>query len=366
MSNKNRFKEGNMTRVDLITGFLGSGKTTFIKEYASYLAKQGSRTAIIVNDYGAINVDRMLLGDTLSDSCHLEMVIGGDADCTRRRLKTKLITVAMAGYDHVIFEPSGIFDVEEFCDLLYEEPLERWYKMGSVITIMEDGIGDDLSGEAEYIFTSQIAKAGTVIVSKVGDAHESTAVEEAKIKTAMESAVEASIVDPSMAEATEIYIKRRNLEYINSCLEKYKCSRRFDDLFLWKKGEITPAVFEKIKNSSYHSDSLPRYIRSSDGSDNDKSSFESTFFFHPDVKEDEIEKTVRLIFDDPETGTVIRLKGFIKNNEGNWLEINATKKAINICPISIGQELFIVIGEGLNHEKIRYILKSDEKIIGTD
>ena len=76
-----------------ILGPNGIGKTTFIKEYATYLVRQGLKTAIIVNDYGTINVDRMLLGDTLSDSCHLEMVIGGDADCTRRRLKTKLITV---------------------------------------------------------------------------------------------------------------------------------------------------------------------------------------------------------------------------------------------------------------------------------
>ena len=325
-----------MTRVDLITGFLGSGKTTFIKEYAGYLASQGKKVAIIVNDYGAINVDRLLLGDTLSDSCHLEMVIGGDADCTRRRLKTKLITVAMAGYDHVIVEPSGIFEVEEFYDLLYEEPLERWYSMGSVITIMEDGIGDDLSGEAEYIFTSQIAKAGVVIVSKLK-------------KPA------AVLSDPALLKEA----KEQDLNYINSCLEKYGCSRRLNDLYYWRQGQISNEDFERISKSSYHSDVIPRYI-------SDSPSFESTFFFHPHVEVEKIEETVRLIFDDPETGNIIRLKGFIRGNADEWLEINATKHDIAVSPISMGQELFIVIGEGLNHEKIRYILKSDEKIVGTD
>ena len=50
-----------MVKVDLITGFLGSGKTTFIKKYAQYLIDQGYRIGIIENDFGAVNVDMMLL-----------------------------------------------------------------------------------------------------------------------------------------------------------------------------------------------------------------------------------------------------------------------------------------------------------------
>ena len=169
-----------MTKVDLITGFLGSGKTTFIKEYARYLVRQGKKVAIIASDYGAINVDRMILAEELEDSCHLEMVIGGDADCARRRLKTKLIAMAMNGYSHVIIEPSGIYDVDELYDMLYEEPLERWYEMGSVITIVEAGICDSISEAAKYVLLSQVAKAGTVIVSKLDD---SSNIEETKKKS---------------------------------------------------------------------------------------------------------------------------------------------------------------------------------------
>ena len=50
-----------MVQVDLITGFLGSGKTTFIKKYARYLMEQGQNIGILENDFGAINVDMMLL-----------------------------------------------------------------------------------------------------------------------------------------------------------------------------------------------------------------------------------------------------------------------------------------------------------------
>lgn len=41
-----------MVKVDLITGFLGSGKTTFIKKYASWLMKQGQNIGILENVSG--------------------------------------------------------------------------------------------------------------------------------------------------------------------------------------------------------------------------------------------------------------------------------------------------------------------------
>lgn len=43
----------------------------------------------------------------------------------------------MCGYDRVLIEPSGIFDVDDFFDTLYEEPLDRWYQIGNVITVVD-------------------------------------------------------------------------------------------------------------------------------------------------------------------------------------------------------------------------------------
>ena len=40
-----------MIKIDLITGFLGSGKTTFLKQYAKYLMAQGKNIGILENDF---------------------------------------------------------------------------------------------------------------------------------------------------------------------------------------------------------------------------------------------------------------------------------------------------------------------------
>ena len=47
-----------MTRIDLITGFLGAGKTEFLKRYARFLMAQGEKICILENDFGAI-ADKM-------------------------------------------------------------------------------------------------------------------------------------------------------------------------------------------------------------------------------------------------------------------------------------------------------------------
>lgn len=81
-----------MVTIDLITGFLGSGKTTFIKKYAEYLMNQGLNIGILENDYGAVNVDMMLLQELEGEKCELEMIAGGcDKETHRRRFRTKLI-----------------------------------------------------------------------------------------------------------------------------------------------------------------------------------------------------------------------------------------------------------------------------------
>ena len=66
-----------MVQVDLITGFLGAGKTTFLRRYVRYLVAQGHNVCILENDFGAVNVDAMLVQDLLGPNCDLETISGG-------------------------------------------------------------------------------------------------------------------------------------------------------------------------------------------------------------------------------------------------------------------------------------------------
>ena len=58
------------------------------------------------------------------------------------------------------------------------------------------------------------------------------------------------------------------------------------------------------------------------------------------------------ILNDPSCGDVFRVKGFLRKEDGQWLELNATRHEICIRPAKLGQEIMIVIGEKLNKEVI--------------
>lgn len=309
-----------MVKVDLITGFLGSGKTTFIKKYARYLMEQGQNIGILENDFGAINVDMMLLRELEGENCELEMVAGGcDKDCYRRRFKTKLIAMGMCGYDRVLIEPSGIFDVDDFFDALHEEPLDRWYQIGNVITVVDASLEKTLSKEADYVLASEVANAGCVLLSKTQDASEE-----------------------------EI---RQTVAHLNRALQEIHCSRVLKDEVICKDWEdFTEKEFKKILESGYLVEDYEKLYVDQD------EIFQTLFFMDEKIAVSKAKHAAKKIFADPACGGVLRVKGFLQDGE-NWLELNATQHEISLKSIGAGQDVLIIIGEKLNEEKIRYYLE---------
>ena len=278
-----------MVKIDLITGFLGSGKTTFIKKYVKYLVSQGEKICILENDYGAINVDMMLLQEVAGENVNLEMLVcGGDIDCHKRRYKTKLISMGMLGYTRVIIEPSGIYDVDEFFDVLYEEPLDRWYEIGNVITIVDSKIDDDLSKESNYLLASQAANAGVIMLSRTQE------------------------VDDSRVDKT--------IAHVNKALLDIHCNRTIDSIAVRKNwDELTDDDYNQIRNSGYvHADYEKLPIDRDEG-------YKSLFYMNMKLTKNDIEERIQKIFADDECGGVFRIKGFMEISENNWIELNATR-----------------------------------------
>ena len=157
-----------MVQVDLITGFLGAGKTTFLRRYAAYLAGQGERVCILENDFGAVNVDAMLVQDLLELGCEIETISGGcDCDTHQRRMRTKLIAMAMRGFDRVVVEPSGIFDVDEFFDILRDDPLFKYVRDGEYFYYVHSYYGKNCAANTLAVSDYSLPVTGVVKAGKV-------------------------------------------------------------------------------------------------------------------------------------------------------------------------------------------------------
>lgn len=308
-----------MIKLDLITGFLGAGKTTFIKSYAKYLMERGERICIIENDFGAINVDMVLLKELESDKCNLEMIVGGDGvEAHKRRLKTKLISMAMLGFERVIIEPSGAYDVDEFFDLVHEEPLDRWYEIGNVIALVSSKVSEELSEYSQYILMSEIANAGAVVLSKVDEA------------------------SPEEIKST--------IEYIKNLLDRFGCKNGLENKLLIDKDirQDLSALFEIVK-CGYNINSYKKLVSSTDVQ------YQTIFYFGYHNTKDGITSLTKQIFKDQACGNIHRIKGIVRDDASKteeYYELNATSGDIRISDVSADRSVLIIIGENLSKEEI--------------
>lgn len=308
-----------MIKIDLITGFLGSGKTTFMKKYVSYLTSQGNKVGIIENDFGAINIDMLILQDMVSEKCEIEQIVGGSVVSDwKRRFKAKLISMAMCGYNRILVEPSGIFDVDAFFDMLYDEPLDRWYEVGNVFAIVDAQLEKELSKQSQYLLVSQIANAGKVVLSKSQDAS-----------------------DEQINDT-----KDRLQKY----LADFKCNRQLDN-------DIADSVWDNISLDEWKTLSECGWKKADHEKMwfDQKEVFQSMFIMEKQMPEYELKKVSNEILMDADYGKVFRVKGFMNlGDEENpdWIELNATKEKMSIIHREKGQNVLIIIGEKLDNEKI--------------
>ena len=233
-----------MVQVDLITGFLGAGKTTFLRRYVRYLVAQGHNVCILENDFGAVNVDAML--------------------------------------------------------------------------------PETLSPQAEYVLASETANAGRVLVSRT------------------------QLAGQQQTAAAVAHLTR--------ALEGCKCSRRFapEEIITKDWARLTDADLAAIAACGCRQASCEKLHF------DEHEAFSSLCFLEQHLTLQQLQAAADHLFADAACGHVLRVKGFAPDPQGTtgWLELNATAAGRTLEPIPQGQDVLIVIGEGLDKAAIEARLKA--------
>ncbi len=154
-----------MIPIILITGFLGSGKTTLIKELYSKLANK--KVCYLINEFSQLDVD----GQTLKmDGQEVITVTGGSIFC--QCLVTQFITQlrSIAGnknkWDALVIEASGISNPTTILRMLQETKLDSNYDLQTIITIIEPGTFLKLI-QVLPVIRDQIKAANYIIINKI-------------------------------------------------------------------------------------------------------------------------------------------------------------------------------------------------------
>ena len=149
----------------LFTGFLGSGKTSFIIPLAKAVAKAKRRAAIIVNEIGEIGIDNQLMRQL---DLNVWELLNGCICCTLSSDLVSTIQKLDAGYspDLVIVESSGAADPNNVLSAL---PYYRGRPLQSMntVSILDPLRLQMLIEVMTPLITSQIQHADLVIVNKI-------------------------------------------------------------------------------------------------------------------------------------------------------------------------------------------------------
>jgi G3E family GTPase len=196
------------TPVFVVTGFLGSGKTTLVNRL---IATPGfSDSLVVVNEFGEVPVDHHLLQAAEERAvalpngclcCHLR----GDLEETLIGAAMRRRRGEIAGFDRVIVETSGLADPGPVAQTLYaDRALERDFKLGPIVTVVDAADSGNQSLGLD-IAKSQIAAADVIVLSKTDRAGDFSPLEEeirAINPQARRIAARFGDVDPAFLEKT--------------------------------------------------------------------------------------------------------------------------------------------------------------------
>ena len=154
-----------MTKIDIVSGFLGAGKTTLIKKMVKE-AYQGEKLVLIENEFGEISIDGGFLKDAgiqiseMSSGCICCSLVG-DFGKALREVKEQFQP------DRILIEPSGVGKLSDVIVAVENTVADiPDMKLNSFVTVADAGKVKVYMKNFGEFYNNQIESAGTIILSR--------------------------------------------------------------------------------------------------------------------------------------------------------------------------------------------------------
>ena len=167
-----------MTKIDVVSGFLGAGKTTLIKKLLSE-ALNGSNTVLIENEFGEIGVDGGFLKEAgieikeMNSGCICCSLVGDFGTALHDVIK-------QYHPDRIIIEPSGVGKLSDVMKAISDAGLGSDVELNSAVAVVDASKAKMYIKNFGEFFNNQIEHAGTIVLSRTQD------ISEEKLNTALE------------------------------------------------------------------------------------------------------------------------------------------------------------------------------------
>ena len=156
-----------MTKIDIVSGFLGAGKTTLIKKLLAE-ALNGTQTVLIENEFGEIGIDAGFLKDAgieireMNSGCICCSLVGDFGEALKEVLK-------QYHPDRIIIEPSGVGKLSDVMKAVSDAMADEDVELNSAVAVVDAKKAKMYAKNFGEFFINQIEHAGTVVLSRTGD-----------------------------------------------------------------------------------------------------------------------------------------------------------------------------------------------------
>ncbi|MBQ3065547.1 MAG: GTP-binding protein, partial [Clostridia bacterium] len=153
-----------MTKIDIISGFLGAGKTTLIKKLISE-SYRGEKLVLVENEFGEIGVDGGFMKDAgievseINSGCICCSLVGDFREALEKVVETYTP-------DRIIIEPSGVGKLSDVIRAAEGAHMEGKAQLNSFITVVDATKAKMYMKNFGEFFNDQIENAGTIILSR--------------------------------------------------------------------------------------------------------------------------------------------------------------------------------------------------------
>ena len=153
-----------MTKIDIISGFLGAGKTTFIKQLIKE-AISGEKVVLIENEFGEIGIDGGFLKDA---GIEIREMNSGCICCSLVGDFGRSLSEVLTKYqpDRVIIEPSGDGKLSDVMKAVKDVASEIEVVLNSAVTVVDVNKCRMYMKNFGEFFNNQIENAGTIVLSR--------------------------------------------------------------------------------------------------------------------------------------------------------------------------------------------------------
>ena len=342
-----------MTEVDIVSGFLGAGKTTFMKKLVAE-AFQDEKVVIVENEFGEIGIDSGFLKDT---GIQVSEINGGCVCCTLVGDFTKNLHEVIRTYhpDRILVEPSGVAKLSDIEVSVLDVGKTEDIKIGALVTIVNALKAKKQMKAFGEFFKDQIEHATAVVLSRTQKMDQDKLEDVVKeIKALNDKAVVITTPwdDLSGKQILDAIMGKDNLEVFELATKHH---------------EEEEACHHHHHHDHDHEDhDEHEHHHDADAHDHDHEGHEHHHHHHADdifttwgretphkFTKETIENALKTLADSDDYGYIVRSKGIVPAEDGTWIYFDLVDGEYEIRtgdPDVTGK--LVVIGTDVKEDKV--------------